>query len=380
MPSQAASNADDPARSRQQHDEPHRLVPESVRSAWLLMVWVAAAVLLVVVARNVFVAASGVLGWALGSVLGAVLLSPLVAMVARVMPRAMAIVVVFLVLAVVGLAVRSMYVTEVRDQVDFLVERAPAVAAEIEQRDDQLGDAARDLGLVERVTELAGRLDESVGTPSDALRDTAMSVPAYVVVFILTIFFMVFGPAMFAAGVERFGGARRDRVADALRGAAMSTQRQVGASAVAAMAIGALVWIAGRALDVPAPGLFALAAAIASTVPYVGIVIGSLPMLLAGLGVAPAWQVGLVAAAVVGVQIVEATRWRPVVDRRSLYVGPAVPLVAGAIGYSVYGPGGAVALVIVAVFGLALVDEFASDDDLPTPVDDYHDTETTPAS
>jgi predicted PurR-regulated permease PerM len=355
-----------------EHVTPDPTTPESIRWLGWVIVSVATGVLLIIVTRNVFVAASGVLAWALASVVTAVLVSPVVSVVARAMPRALAIVLVFLALGFGGIALRSIYVNELRDQVDFLVERGPEVGAEIEARDDQIGDAARQLGLVDRVTELVDRLDENVGSRGDAFKDTAMAVPAYVVAFILSIFFMVFGPATLAAGIERLGGEQQARVDAALRGAARSTQRQVGAAIASAVMVGAIIWLAGRALGIPAPGLFALAAAIAATVPYVGIVAGSLPVLVAGFGVAPVWQVGVVAAAVVALQFVEAAVWRPYIDHRSLYVGPAVPVIAGAIGYAIYGPGGAVVLIVVAVFALAIVDEVASDDDLPTPIDEYH--------
>ena len=103
--------------------------------------------------------------------------------------------------------------------------------------------------------------------------------------------------------------------------------------------------------------------------PYLGIIVGALPVVLAGLGVAPAWQVGVVGAAVLAAQVVEATTWRPRLDRRSLYVGPAVPVVISVIGYSVRGFNGALVAVVTAVFALAVADFYATDEDIPTPLD-----------
>ncbi len=94
---------------------------------------------------------------------------------------------------------RSAYVSELQAQVDYLAERGPEIAERIEQRDDRVGDIAREIGLVDRVTELTERLQDRIGTPSDALRDAAMAVPAYLVAFILTIFLLIFGPEMVAA-------------------------------------------------------------------------------------------------------------------------------------------------------------------------------------
>jgi putative heme transporter len=340
---------------------------------WSLSLYVTGGILLVLVTRNVFVAATSVLELALAALVGAVLLSPVVAVVARALPRLLAIMLVFLVIGVAGLAVRSVYVTEVQDQVDFLAERGPQVAADIEARNDRVGETARNLGLIDRVAELTDRLQQRLGTRTDAFRETALSVPTYAVAFILTIFLMVFGPATLAGGLDRLSERRRQRVADSLDAAARATQLQVGAALVLATIVGASIWLAGWWLGVPAAGLLALAGACASIVPYVGILIGSLPLVIAGLGVAPGWQVAIVAACAAGMQLAEATQWRPRLDRRSLYVGPAVPVIVGVIGYAVNGFNGAIVACIVAVFALGVADFVATDEPLPTPLDNATD-------
>ena len=81
-------------------------------------------ILLVVVVRNVVVSSAGVLGWAIASIVAAVLLTPLVSLLDRVLPRALAIIIVFLAVAAIGVGVRSLYVTQLQDQVDFLAEHA----------------------------------------------------------------------------------------------------------------------------------------------------------------------------------------------------------------------------------------------------------------
>ena len=338
-------------------------------------------ILLVVVVRNVVVSSVGVLGWAIASIVAAVLLSPLVSLLDRVLPRALAIIIVFLAVAAIGVGVRSLYVTQLQDQVDFLAENAPDIASEIEDRDDRVGEVAREIGLVDRVEELTERLQDNLGTPSDALVDAARSVPAYVVCFILTIFFMLYGPRIVKAGLERLPDDRRDRTSGILRGAARSTQLQAGAAMAGAAVVGLVIWGVGAVLDVPSVGLFALFGAAASVVPYLGILVGWLPVVIVGVGVAPAWQVGLVALLAIGLQYLEATRWRPFVDGRSLYVGPALPIVGAVLGYAIYGVGGMIVTVILLIFGLAAADEAATDDDgdgdgdpledIPTPIDDY---------
>ena len=55
-----------------------------------------------------------------------------------------------------------------------------------------------------------------------------------------------------------------------------------------------------------------------------------------------------------------------------MYVGPAIPLIVAIVGSAVYGIGGALYSMALAVFALALFDEFDADPaDLPTPLDDF---------
>ena len=358
------------------------VVSESVRPPWRVMLASAAVIVLVVVVRNVVVSAAGVLAWALASVVTAVLLSPLVAGLARWIPRALAIIVVFVVVGAIGFGARSLYVTQLQDQVDYLADHAPNIAADIEAREDRIGDAARRIELGDRVGELTDRLQQNLGTPSEALVDAARAVPAYLVCFILTIFFMIYGPRIVSAALDRVPVGRRDTTAAALRGAARSTQVQVGGAVVGAVVIGLAAWLAGWLLGVPSVGLFALFAAALSVVPYVGVLVGSLPLLLVGIGVAPVWQVALAALAALVLQTLEATRWRPLVDGRSLYVGPALPIVGAVLGFALYGVGGVIVTVTVLIFALAVADEVATDDTdgdgdvdhddvIPTPIDEY---------
>lgn len=350
---------------------------------WLLMIYTAGAVLLVVAGRNVFVSASVVLGWAIASIVAAVLLTPLVRFLDRALPRALAIVLVFLAVAGIGLAVRSAYVAELQGQVDFLAERGPEIAERVEARDDRVGEIARELGLVDRVGELTERLQERIGTPSAVLRKAAMAVPAYLVAFVLTIFFLVFGPQMVRSGLARLDDERRPRLSDAVRGAARATQVQVGAALVLATIVGVTVWLVATVLDAPAAGLFGLAGAVASVVPYLGILLAWLPVIFVGVGVGSVWEIGGVVLLACLMQFLEATRWRPLVDQRSLYVGPAVIVISGALGFAIYGFGGGVVLSVIAVFALAVADQVATDDPenlnekdealepIPTPIDDY---------
>ncbi len=60
----------------------------------------------------------------------------------------------------------------------------------------------------------------------------------------------------------------------------------------------------------------------------------------------------------VALQAIEALVVRPYVDRRSVRVGPTIPIIVGLLAFDVYGIGGAVYGVALAVLGVAALDAY----------------------
>lgn len=343
-----------------------------IRVGWSSVAIVAAGVLAVVVVRNVFVAAHQVLGWAVGAALVAMLLTPVIRWFDRATPRPLAIAVTVLLTAVTGIAVAVLYRVGVSDQVERLVGQAPAIAADIESRDDRVGDIAGDIGLADQVTEVVERFAERVGTGGDAFRSAAGSAPAYFVSTILMIFLLLFGGRMVEGALRLLSDPMRDRFEPALRAAVTTTRRAVGVALVQGVVVGVALGTLAAAMGVPAAPLLGLAAAVAALVPYVGVLLGSLPVVVLGFGVAPLWQAVVVAVVAIGLQTVEGFVVRRRLDRWAMHVGPAIPVIVGALAFAVYGPGAAACAVVIVVLLVALSDELVADDveSLPTPVDD----------
>jgi predicted PurR-regulated permease PerM len=344
--------------------------PSAVRPPWRIALLVGVGICTVVVLRNVFVAAHQVLGWAVAAAVTAILLDPVVRVLDRSMPRVLAIAVTFVFVVALAVGLTSLYTSSVLREVDRLQQQGPTVAEQIEARTDRIGALARDVGLVDQVTELTGRLDARVGSGGDAVRSAALSAPAYFVAMILTIFLMIYGRRMVGGAVAQLPATRRGPIRRALGEATRRGQLYIWASIGQAAVVGLAIWIAGGFLDVPAVGLIALFGALAALLPFVGIVVGWLPVLLFGLGTSPGREVVVVALLAAVMQIAEAVWVRRWVDRRSLHVGPAVPVVVAIVAYVVYGLGGALYGCALAVFGLALADQLAPGDPLPSPVDD----------
>lgn len=337
---------------------------------WRIGLLVTAMICGVVVVSNVFTAANQVIGWAVAASVIALLLIPVVGWMDRHMPRPLAIILTFLAVVALAIGVTWLYSSSVLDQVDQLQESGPQIAAGIEGRDDRLGALAREISLSDQVEELTSRLDERTGSGADAIRSAAFSAPPYFVAMILTIFLLLFGPRMVQGGLDQLSPARRDRLRPAVADATRRTQVYVWASIAQGLASGAAIWVVGSMLDVPAVGLLALFGALVAMVPYLGIVLGWLPLLLLGVGVAPGFEVFLAALVAASLQVAEALWWRRRIDGRSLHIGPAVPVVVAILGFGVYGIGGALYGCVLAVLGLALADQLRPGEALPTPLDE----------
>lgn len=335
------------------------------------MILVAALVCGVILLRNVFVEGHQVLGWAMAAALVAMLLSPVVQRIDCHAPRPLAIALTFVLTASLGAGVTWLYSSSVLDQVAGLQESGPSIAQEIEDRDDRIGEIATEVGLVDQVSELTDRLTERMGNQTDVIVSVAVSAPPYFVGMILTIFLLLFGPRMISGALDQLSPTQRDRLRPALKEAVNRTQLYVWAAIVQGVVSGLVVWAIGSMLDVPAITLLAMFAALLGTLPYLGIVVGWLPMLVLALGGSSGFHVVFALLVAIGLQLVEVTWWRPVIDHRSLHVGPAIPIIVAVLGFGIYGIGGALYGCVITVFALAMLDQLdPGDRSLPTPVDD----------
>jgi predicted PurR-regulated permease PerM len=348
----------------------------------------ASAVLLVtallgaLVLSNVFVAAHRVIGWGVASALVAVLLKPPIAWVSRFVPKVVALLLTGLALAgVAGVLVYAVF-DDLQSQTQVLQREGPAAAARLEERTDRIGEAARDLRLTERAEDAFEALEVRFGVSTEVIASAAGTVPSYFVCFILTIFFVLYGTPIVEGAIDQIrDGRRRARVEEVVVEAIRKARTYIWASLLQGTVVGGLTFALADHLDLPAATVLALVAAVAATVPYIGIVVGVVPtvMLVAGLE-SPAAGGALITVAVAA-QGVEALVVRRIVDRRSLHVGPAIPVIVGSIGLEVYGIGGALYGAALAVVALATADAAATeaDEPLPTPNEDWvHDPEPEP--
>src|SRR6185436_17675050 len=148
---------------------------------------------------------------------------------------------------------------------------------------------------------------------------------------------------------------RRDRLAHVVGGAFARSQVYVDLMLAQGVVVGLLGWLVFRAFDVPAPTPLAVLLGALSLVPVVGIFVGGLPAVMLVAGFDSFGRAGVLLAIVLVAQVLEVVLYQSV-TRRTLYIGPAVVVIAWLLGYGIYVIGGAVVAAAVAVFATALTE------------------------
>jgi predicted PurR-regulated permease PerM len=345
-----------------------RLVHVTAGSAALI----ALSLLATLVVRNVFVSAHRIIGWAIACTIVAVLLAPLVAYLSRHMPRIVALLLVGATIAgLVGVLVYGVF-DNINSESLRLASQGADAAQRLEERNDRIGEIARDLRLQERANDLEQSIRDRVSSGGEALRSGARTVPTYFVCWILTIFLLLYGARMVQGGLALIRDPRRRVRSEVVLTEAVDNARgYVFASMAQGIIVGLLAAGSALLLDLPAPVIVGLIVGLMSMLPYIGITLGSIPLVLLIAGTRSAVAAAVAFALIVALQVFEVYVVRRRVDGSTLHVGPAVPVIVVAVGYGVYGVGGALYGAAIAVFLLALADAAATstESDIPTPLD-----------
>jgi predicted PurR-regulated permease PerM len=315
-------------------------------------------VLAVWILRGAFVAGQRVLGWAAASAVTAVVVAPLVTWLGRWIPRIAAVLLTFVAIGVAAGALIFGTFDNLDREIRSLQRAAPGATARLEEREDEIGAAMRDLELSARVDNFLDELDQRVGSGSDALADNALTVPVFFVNAIFTIFLLLYGPGIVQGALSLIGDdARRARAATVLDEAVRGARRTLAAMLGQGVVVGLLVGLVATVLALPAPVVLGLVAGVAATLPDLGILLGVLPTIaLTGGLESGRVAVGILACALV-LQAFEALHLRGRVDRWGVEVGPAVVWIVALIGYTLHGIGMALFAVASAVFALAVIDQ-----------------------
>jgi predicted PurR-regulated permease PerM len=289
-------------------------------------------------------------GWVVACSVVALLIDPLVDFVARAIPRWLAVIIVLLaVLATISALVVGI-AHDLLSSLDELKENAPLAAQSLEQKHRW----ARDVELGKRVTEFVGDLDERVrkGTVSKALG----TAPSYVVTGILMLFLLAYGKRYFDGFANQFARPRRERIRVVGQEAAGRGRRYLLVAIGQSIANGVVVGLTCWAVGLPAAVSLGFVAGVLTVLPLNGVLVGGLPALLLAFGLLDSWKAVIVLAVLLALQAFEIGVVRPNVDRRTVRVGPTIPIVVGLLGFELYGVGGSIYGIAVAVIALAALD------------------------
>ncbi|MFO7280111.1 MAG: AI-2E family transporter [Thermoanaerobacterales bacterium] len=311
-------------------------------------------------ARRIFVAAHAPLSWAAAAAVVAVMIDPIVDRLDKRIPRLPSVVIALLVTALAVWAAIYVALDDLSHGIDQLSEAAQEAADDLEDRDDRIGELARDVEASRRVDMFVRALDERVTGGDDVLASTPGIAPTYFVGGILTLFLMSYGPGLAQAALDQVPDrARREEVATivsrALRRARLALYFTLAEGALAGVAVGG----AAALLDLPSPAAMGLAAGVMGLLPHVGLVLGTLPLVLLVAAQRTVWALVATIAVIVAAQLVDSFWLRRRIARRSVHVGLLVPWVVALVGYAVYGVGGTAYGLAFAVFVVAVLDELS---------------------
>ena len=319
---------------------------------------IVATVVALVVLQRVFVAAHRPISWAVACSIAAILLDPIVDRLAVHIRRVPAVLLTFLAIAAIGVGTAYLAADSVQTALDRLERAAPQAAQRIEERDDRVGSVATDFELTDRVTSFVKAVNDRSTDGSDVLRSTAGTAPSYLVCAVLTLFLMTYGPRMARSALEQDPDEdRRERIADVAGPAIARARTGILYTATIGFTVGVAIAGVSQLLDLPAAAAIGLTAGVFALLPHVGIVLGSVPMLLLSLGFKTSTTTLLLLLMVVALQVVDSRFVRPWVAGRSVEIGLFVPFVVALLGYEVYGVGGAAYGVAIAIGGLAVLDQ-----------------------
>ncbi|HEU4841176.1 MAG TPA: AI-2E family transporter [Ilumatobacteraceae bacterium] len=327
-------------------------------------VLVVGAVVTAFVLAGAFELAHRTAGWVVACSVVALLIDPLVTAVSRVLPRWLSVIVVLLlVMAVIAVLVTGL-ASDLLDSLDDLKENAPVAAQSLQDRYDWL----ERVDVAERVGDFVEDLDSQVRR--DAVSEAIGTAPTYVVTGILMLFLLAYGRRYFDSFADQFGAERRDRIRRVGHDAATRGRRYllivIGQSVLNGAVVGMTCWL----LDLPAAFSLGFLSGVLTVLPLIGVIVGGIPALLLAFGL-DGWSTTLWLLLVLLVlQTIEAAVVRPIVDPRTVRVGPTIPIIVGLLGFELYGVGGAVYGIALAVIGLAALDSagrIRGEQDEPAP-------------
>jgi predicted PurR-regulated permease PerM len=179
---------------------------------------------------------------------------------------------------------------------------------------------------------------------------------------ILTLFFVIYGPAIVEATIEQVrDAAQRSRVERIVR---RSSRRALGyarGTLLESVVEGLAAWGIAHAFDVPGPAALGVWVALWSLVPVGGLLIGAIPI-VAFAGAQSTTNAVVVALLFLAMAAVEAFVVKPRLERATMRLGSFVTVFVGFAGLELYGFMGALLGVLGAALFIAALEELGPEE------------------
>jgi predicted PurR-regulated permease PerM len=328
------------------------LTPRSIVRAMLL---VAAMFVVFTVATR----ATDTLWWFAQAAAFAALSYPVVQRLRRHVPSAVAVLGLTALVAGAFAGVAAVAMTELRDESALFRQSVPRAVDRLE-RMEGIGTVIDDLGLDDALRTISDHLADRLQFRGPDLPGLATEVggraSAVFVIWILTVMLVFSGPAMVHGMLTLVPDGRRDASREVLELAYGRSVRYLGLTALRSAAVLVITFAAAKVLGLGMPGLLALTAAVLAFVPYVGVLLGGIPVALMAL-LDGTTESMVVFGAVVALQVLDSLVVQPRIDQRSMQLGLFPTMVAAMLGYSLRGPGGLLIAVAVAAMLVGIVND-----------------------
>lgn len=302
------------------------------------------------------------IAWMLIAMFLAIALSGPVNLLARRMRRGLAITIVYLAVLLVPVAIAAVIVPPLVRQGVNLVQDLPTYAQDVQryvEDNPQLRRLNADLGVTERLNEIAADLPAKIPEAAGVLRDLGSglisSVFAGFTIFILSIFMVARGRVWIDAAIDLRGA----RHASALRGGldriANAVGNYVGGAIVQATIAATATFILLSVLDVPFAGALAVLVGLFDLLPLVGATLAAVIVGLVTLFNDFPTDTIVWAAFAVAYQQFENYVVQPQIQKRAVELEPFIVLVSVLFGATLFGVVGALlAIPVAATIQIAL--------------------------
>jgi putative permease len=287
-------------------------------------------------------------------------LHPAVTLLRRWLPGWVAIlVVVVAATALVGL-VGYRGVAELAAQYEVIRDEAFTAALELEAS-AQFGEVASEFGLVDKTNRFFENLPvvlaggDSDGGPAAAVQSAASSGSALFAIATLAVLWLISGTRFVRGGLSQIDDPiARQRIGALVIGSYHASCRYVWLMAGRAVVVGVIGGLACAALGLTTPTALGVAIGAGSIIPGIGIVLAVIPIGVYVVTVNPLAGIVFIAAAVV-VQGADTVLIQRRINEIAVHVGPTATLVALLVGLQLYGFGGLLVGLAVAIYAFAVL-------------------------